>query len=105
MDEQSKLSRHQAIVDAFFKDLLSSGPHMKEIFEEPYVAFPWPIFGINTRPGYIFDDTFWDVFHVHPLHVCHVTRLTDGLQFDEGRVFEIRFKVDERRVSVSKREG
>lgn len=118
------VNKHQAIVDAFYKDLLTSrdmlgimahedynealafealptgfistlAPHY---FERPYLAFPDPIFGIKTLPGYIFDDTFWDVFHAHPLHVCHVTRLTAGPQFDEGRVFDIRFRVDERRA-------
>jgi len=96
MGKESRLNKHQTIVGAFFEDLLASRPDTAEFFEKPYVAFSDPIFGINTQPGYIFDDVFWDVFHTHPLHVCHVTRLTNGPQFDPGRVFEIRFKVDEK---------
>lgn len=97
--EKVALNKHHAIVDAFFKDLLASSSEAGSFYNKPYLAFPDPIFGIDTKPGHIFDDVFWDVFHVYPLHVCHVTRLTDGPQFDEERVFEVRFKVDYKRIS------
>jgi hypothetical protein len=93
------MSDSQAIAEAFFADLMASFADADKCFEPLYLAFgdgsDDSVFGVNTHPGYIFDDNFWDVFHAHPLHVCHVTRLTDGPQFDEGRVFEIRFKVAE----------
>ena len=31
------------------------------------------IYKIQTREDYIFDDTFWDVFHEYPFHICHIT--------------------------------
>ena len=62
-------------------------------FNRPYQAFPGPIYGITTRPGFIFDDAFWDVFHALPLHVCHVTALVNAKEnHDLVRVFDLRFK-------------
>lgn len=89
---QDKLTKHQAVVDAFAKDLFASFPEAVQCFEKPYLAYPDPIFGIRTRPPYIFDDTFWDIFHVCPLHICHIAWLAK-----EG-IYEIRFKIDERRL-------
>ncbi len=98
---EAAMSESQAIAEAFFADLIASFDEAYKCFEPLYLAFGdgsgGSVFGVNTRPGFIFDDAFWDIFHAHPLHVCHVTRLTDGSQFDEGRVFEIRFKVSEER--------
>lgn len=64
-----------------------------EYFNEPYLAFPDPIYGISTRPGFIFDDAFWDIFHSFQFHICHVTALVnEGEDFGIRRVFDLRFK-------------
>jgi len=123
MSDESRLNRHQAIVGAFFEDVLASRDMRAitpedwheilsfealparflealtyQLYERPYLAFPDPIFGITTRPGHLFDDVFWDVFHAYPLHICHVTRLDEGAQLDPRRVHDIRFRVDEKRT-------
>ncbi len=72
--------------------LIESG--QDEYFQKPYLAFPDPIYGISTRPGFIFDDSFWDVFHSLSLHICHVTVLVN--KSGTNRVFDLRFKSDER---------
>jgi hypothetical protein len=81
--------RHQAIVDAFSERLFASFTEAAQCYGKPRVVYPYPIFSIKTLPGYIFDDTFWDVFHAYPLHICHIAWLA------EEAAFEIRFKVDE----------
>ncbi len=67
---------------------------ISQYYDEPYLAFPEPIWGITTRPGFIFDDSFWDVFHSLALHICHVTVLVnEGENFGLERAFDLRFKL------------
>lgn len=47
------------------------GPQM-DYYERPFVGHDDPIFVIRTRPGVIFDDDFWEVFHRFPFKICHV---------------------------------
>lgn len=89
----------QALTD--FWDALGA---KQEYFETPTVLRSDPIFCIRTKPGFIFDDSFWEVFHAHPLIVCHVAyygpeRLEDGNRTEDTGIFEIRF-VDERQRAV-----
>ena len=64
-----------------------------EYFQKPYLAFDDSIYGISTKPGFIFDDAFWDVFHSLPFHICHVTTLVnENKNFGLCRVFDLRFK-------------
>jgi hypothetical protein len=62
-------------------------------YTPPYLAYNNPIYGITTRPGFIFDDDFWDVFHSFSFHICHVTSLINESEgFGLHRVFDLRFK-------------
>lgn len=79
------------ILDAFSEDLFAAFPEATRCYGKPYIAYPYPIFGIKTQPGgYIFDDAFWDVFHAYPFHICHIAWLT------EEEVYEVRFKVSDK---------
>jgi len=81
-------------VDELWDALVEAGLDM--FYEKPYLAFPYPIWGISTKPGFIFDDSFWDVFHSLSLHICHVTTLVnEDANFGPYRVFDLRFKMSE----------
>ena len=86
-------------MDAFSKDLFATFPEAVLCYGEPYIVYPDPIYAIRTQPGYIFDDTFWDVFHTYPFHICHVAWLAGE------KVFEIRFRIDEAEVKEGMRDG
>jgi hypothetical protein len=72
----------------------------QDYFESPDVPFSDPIFRIRTRPGFIFDDSFWDVWHSFPFHVCHVAYYGPERQEDSTHekrmadfgIYEMRFK-------------
>ncbi len=76
------------LMDELWEALKLSG--QDKYFQRPYIAFPEPIYGISTRPGFIFDDIFWDVFHSFSFHICHVTALVN--ENGSNRVFDLRFK-------------
>ena len=53
---------------------------------------------LRTRPGYIFDDAFWDVFQGVHATICHVAyygpeRAEDGDRFRDSGIFELRFSL------------
>lgn len=79
-------------MDDFWRALCKA--KLDPYFTRPYIAFPEaPIYGISTRPGFIFDDAFWDVFHSFPFHICHVTALVNESEdFGVHRIFDLRFK-------------
>ena len=73
--------------------------HQQEWFEMPQEVDDYPIYMMRTKPGYIFDDHFWEVFQGFPFKICHIAyygpeRLQDvtleGRMQDTG-VFELRF--------------
>jgi len=75
------------LVLEFWRDLRDSGIGMSAtFFIEPYLAYADPIFGITTKGDYIFDDSFWNVFHQYPFHICHILRL-------ETDLYDLRFKI------------
>lgn len=39
------------------------------------------IYAIKTKEDFIFDDTFWDVFHKYPFHICHISWKQHELRF------------------------
>ena len=68
----------------------------REWLEEPRKVFDDPIYMMRTKPGFIFDDSFWGVFHSFPFKICHVAyygpeRLEDGDRMQDTGVFELRF--------------
>jgi len=73
------------LVLEFWQDLKDDGRGY-EFFNEPYLAYPFPIFRITTKEDYIFGDSFWDIFHQYPFHICHVLRLDSG-------EYDVRFKI------------
>ena len=44
----------------------------RDYYEEPDTPHPDPIFRMRTQPGFIFDDSFWEVFERFPFRICHV---------------------------------
>lgn len=73
-------------LDAFSEDLFASFHEAVLCYGEPHIVYPHPIYSIKTFPGYIFDDVFWDVFHAHQFHICHIAWLA------KEEVYEIRFR-------------
>lgn len=67
--------------------------------EEPREVYGDPIYMMRTKPGYIFDDSFWEVFHRFSFKVYHVAyygpeRLEDvdvDVRMQDTGVFELRF--------------
>ena len=78
------------------------GPQ-QEWFEKPQEVSDGLVYKVRARPGYIFDDAFWAVFHCFPFKICHVAyygpeRLEDVDAQERMRdtgVFELRFAPSE----------
>ena len=97
----------QGSVGGFEAELREQRPYFTE------VTFEWedpPIAIVRTKPGYLFDDAFWDIFHHHQLHVCHVAyygperregRTHDEVMADEG-VYELRFITREQAIEAGR---
>jgi len=82
----------QEVLDQFMRVLGS----MADYFEMPWIPWPDPVFAIRTKPGFIFDDSFWEVFQAFPFMICHVAyygpaRIEDGDRHKDEGVFELRW--------------
>lgn len=73
--------------------------HQQEWFEMPQkVDDDGSVYMMRTVPGFIFDDSFWEVFQHFPFKICHVAYygparsedLGDTRLQDRG-IFELRF--------------
>ncbi|KKL70015.1 hypothetical protein LCGC14_2109120 [marine sediment metagenome] len=70
--------------------------HQQPWLTEPQKVEDGPVWKMHTRPGYIFDDTFWATFRNFPFYICHVAyygpeRLEDGDRNEDTGIFELRF--------------
>ena len=71
--------------------------HQQEWLEAPQkVDDDGPVYMMRTQPGFIFDDSFWEVYQAFPFKICHVAyygpeRLEDGNRKEDIGVFELRF--------------
>ena len=72
-------------------------------FTEPRLVLPDDpddgVYMIQTHPGFIFDDAFWEKFQGFPFKVCHVAyygpeRLEAGDRRQDIGIFELRFVSD-----------
>ena len=70
--------------------------HQQEWFTKPQKVDEALVYKMQTHPGFLFDDTFWEVFHRFLFKICHVAyygpeRLEDQDRMKDTGVFELRF--------------
>ena len=56
------------------------------------------VFLIQTAPGFIFDDAFWEIFQQFPFQICHVAyygpeRLLEEDRREDVGIFELRWSM------------
>jgi hypothetical protein len=74
----------------------------QEWFVEPYLAEYGPdVFVMQTKPGFIFDDSFWEIFQQFSFRICHVAyygpeRLLEEDRHEDTGMFELRWAAEER---------
>ena len=92
------MSEARSLIEEFWLSL----EHQQEWLEEPQRVDD-SVYKMRTQLGYIFDDSFWEVFHGFPLRICHVAYYGPERFEDEDHkrpyvgVFELRFALAESR--------
>lgn len=102
--------RTNQVADSFHEALIAAG---QDWWDKPWLDWEDPIYVMRTRPGYVFDDPFWDVFHSFGFHVCHVSyygpeRREDATLDDklkETGVFELRWVTREQALEAGRLAG
>lgn len=56
------------------------------------------VYVMRTKPGFIFDDSFWEVFQSFPFKICHVAyygpeRILEEDRREDTGVFELRWSL------------
>jgi hypothetical protein len=91
-DEETEMSLEEQAAQ-----LWAALDKIQEWFIEPYPAEYGPdVFVMRSRPGFIFDDDFWEVFQQFPFRICHVAyygpeRILEEDRCEDVGVFELRW--------------
>ena len=78
-------------VSKFWNELKKEGQN--KFFTKPILCRKSDIvYKIQTKDDFIFEDSFWDVFHKYSFHICHINY---GCY---GSIYEMRFRIEHRKI-------
>lgn len=84
---------HKEVKD-FWKELKRKN---KKFFTKPDLCWKdEAIYKIQTKEDYTFEDSFWDIFHKYPFHICHINY---GCKGNDNK-YEIRFRVEKVKKNI-----